>query len=269
MSFGLTNAPATFMDLMNRVLGLYIDSFVIAFIDDILIYSCSLGEHEQHLRVVLQTLREQKLYAKFSKCAKKMHYDLRQHYWWWRMKKDIVECVARSLNCQQTLQKYNAVWVIIDSLTKSTHFIPVMTTYTSERMAQIYIQEIVWLHGVPVSIISDRGLQFTSHFWRAVQSELGTQWDQFLPLAEFSYNNSYQSSIEMVLFESLYGRQCHSPIGWFAPGEAKLNGTDLVKDALEKDFEHREKSHRKCAKVSQMVETKCGIPAQGSCLGEV
>ncbi|XP_019248649.1 PREDICTED: uncharacterized protein LOC109227911 [Nicotiana attenuata] len=69
MSFGLTNAPATFMDLMNRVFRPYIDSFVIVFIDDILIYSRSLGEHEQHLRVVLQTLREQQLYAKFSKCT--------------------------------------------------------------------------------------------------------------------------------------------------------------------------------------------------------
>ncbi|XP_019256491.1 PREDICTED: uncharacterized protein LOC109234905 [Nicotiana attenuata] len=68
MSFGLTNAPAVFMDLMNRVFRPYIDSFVIVFIDDILIYSRTLGEHEQHLRVVLQTLREQKLYAKFSKC---------------------------------------------------------------------------------------------------------------------------------------------------------------------------------------------------------
>ncbi|XP_019248562.1 PREDICTED: uncharacterized protein LOC109227822 [Nicotiana attenuata] len=68
MSFGLTNAPAAFMDLMNRVFRPYIDSFVIVFIDDILIYSRRLGEHEQHLRVVFQTLREQKLYAKFSKC---------------------------------------------------------------------------------------------------------------------------------------------------------------------------------------------------------
>ncbi|XP_019239301.1 PREDICTED: uncharacterized protein LOC109219321 [Nicotiana attenuata] len=68
MSFGLTNAPATFMDLMNRVFKPYLDSFVIVFIDDILIYSRSREEHEQHLRVVLQTLRDSQLYAKFSKC---------------------------------------------------------------------------------------------------------------------------------------------------------------------------------------------------------
>ncbi|XP_019251017.1 PREDICTED: uncharacterized protein LOC109229931 [Nicotiana attenuata] len=68
MSFGLTNAPAAFMDLMNRVFRPYLDSFVIVFIDDILIYSRSQEEHEQHLRLVLQTLRDSRLYAKFSKC---------------------------------------------------------------------------------------------------------------------------------------------------------------------------------------------------------
>ena len=116
-------------------------------------------------------------------------------------------------------------------------------------LARIYIREIVRLHGVPVSIISDRGTQFTSQFWKAVQRELGTQvqlsttshlqmdgqsehtiqiledmlracvidfggsWDQFLPLAEFAYNNSYQSSIQMALYEALYGRRCRSPVG--------------------------------------------------------
>lgn len=63
-----------------------------------------------------------------------------------------------------TLRKFDAVWVIVDRLTKSAHFIPVVTTYTSERLAQICIQEIDWLHGVPISIILDRGPQFTSHF---------------------------------------------------------------------------------------------------------
>ena len=64
--------------------------------------------------------------------------------------------------------------------------------------------------------------------------DFGGQWDRFLPLAEFAYNNSYQYSIKMAPFEALYGRRCRSPIGWFEPGEAKLYGTDLVRDALEK-----------------------------------
>ena len=68
MPFGLTNAPAAFMDLMNRVFHPYLDKFVIVFIDDILIYSRDNDEHAAHLRIVLQTLRERQLYAKFSKC---------------------------------------------------------------------------------------------------------------------------------------------------------------------------------------------------------
>ena len=68
MSFGLTNAPAAFMDLMNRVFHPYMDQFVVVFIDDILVYSKDTQEHEQHLRIVLQILREKKLFAKLSKC---------------------------------------------------------------------------------------------------------------------------------------------------------------------------------------------------------
>ena len=68
MPFGLTNALATFMDLMNRVFHLYLDQFVIVFIDDILVYSKSADEHALHLRIVLQTLRDRQLYVKFSKC---------------------------------------------------------------------------------------------------------------------------------------------------------------------------------------------------------
>ena len=68
MPFGLTNAPATFMDLMNKVFRPYVDQFVVVFIDDILVYSKDAQEHEQHLKIVLQTLREKKLYAKLCKC---------------------------------------------------------------------------------------------------------------------------------------------------------------------------------------------------------
>ena len=68
MSFGLTNAPANFMCMMNNIFGKYLDKFVLIFVDDILFYSKSKEEHEEHLRIVLRVLREHPLYAKFSKC---------------------------------------------------------------------------------------------------------------------------------------------------------------------------------------------------------
>ena len=68
MPFGLTNAPAAFMSLMNNIFQPYLDQFVIIFIDDILVYSPSHEQHENHLRIVLQVLREKCLYGKFSKC---------------------------------------------------------------------------------------------------------------------------------------------------------------------------------------------------------
>ena len=149
----------------------------------------------------------------------------------------------------KTMVKYDSIWVIVERLTKSSHFIPVNVTYNAEKLAKLYISEVVRLHGVPLSIISDRGTQFTSMFWKTLHTELGTRLDlstafhpqtdcqseqtiqvledmlracviefgghldNFLPLAEFSFNNSYHSSIDMAPFEALYGRRCRSPLG--------------------------------------------------------
>ncbi|XP_075078500.1 uncharacterized protein LOC142164566 [Nicotiana tabacum] len=132
----------------------------------------------------------------------KMYHDLRQLYWWNDMKKDIATFVAQCPNCQQvksehqkpggllqnieipawkwesinmdfitglpnSRRKFNSIWVIVDRLTKSAHFLPVRTTYSAEDYASLYIKEIVRLHGVPFSIIFDRGAQFTANFWRS------------------------------------------------------------------------------------------------------
>ena len=77
----------------------------------------------------------------------------------------------------KTMGKYDSIWVIVDRLTKSAHFIPVKVTYNEEKLAKHYILEIVRLHGVPLSIISDRGTQFTSKFWKTLHAELGTRLD--------------------------------------------------------------------------------------------
>jgi hypothetical protein len=163
-----------------------------------------------------------------------------------------------------TSQKHDSIWVIIERLTKTAHFFPVHTTYSAKKYAEVYLDQIVWLHGVPRTIISDRGAQFIACFCEQLQYALGTKlircsgyhpqtdgqtervnqiledmlraciihygasWDKCLALAEFSYNNSYQSSLQMAPFEALYGRRCRTPLSWSETGERKIFGLDLV-----------------------------------------
>ncbi|GKC38200.1 putative nucleotidyltransferase, ribonuclease H, partial [Tanacetum coccineum] len=145
---------------------------------------------------------------------------------------------------------HDTIWVIVDRLTKSAHFLPMRKDYKMDRLARLYLNEIFGRHDVPISIISDRDSQFTSRIWQSMQEALGTRldmstayhlqtdgqsehtiqtledmlrtcvldfegsWDVHLPLVEFSYNNSYHSSMRCASFEALYGRKCRSPIMW-------------------------------------------------------
>ena len=170
----------------------------------------------------------------------------------------------------KTSQHHDSIWVIVDRLTKTAHFIPVNTEYRPRKYAKIYIDRIVCLHGVPKTIISDRGAQFVAQFWEQFQEALGTKlirssayhpqtdgqtervnqiledmlracvihydknWDKCLSLSEFSYNNSYQASLKMAPFEALYGRRYRTPLSWSQTGERKVFGPDLVIEAEEK-----------------------------------
>ena len=169
----------------------------------------------------------------------------------------------------KTSKGYDSIWVIVDRLTKSAHFLPVKTTHTAKQYAQLYMDRIVSLHGIPKTIISDRGTQFIARFWEHFHAALGTQlirssayhpqtdgqterinqilkdmlracaltysqkWDESLPLAEFAYNNSYQESIRMAPFEALYGRRCRTPLNWSEVGERNFFGPDMVSEAEE------------------------------------
>ncbi|GJU93567.1 putative reverse transcriptase domain-containing protein [Tanacetum coccineum] len=402
MPFGLTNAHAVFMDLMNRVCKPYLDKFVIVFIDDILIYSGNKEEHANHLRIILELLRKEKLYAKFSKCdfwirivqflrhlidsqglhvdpakieaknknyiwgeeqesafqllkqklceapilalpegnddfvvycdaslqaqnealkegnvknenlhgidksfeirpdgtrciknrswlplfgglrdlimheshkskysihpgSDKMYHDLKKLYWWPNMKAIIAEYVSKCLTCSRvkaecqkpsgllvqpeipmwkweritmdfvtklpkTLTEHDAIWVIVDRLTKSAHFIPIRATDSMETLTRLYIKEIVSRHGVPISIISDRDSHFTSRFWQSLQNAL-----------EFSYNNSYHASIKAAPFEALYGRKCRSPVCWTEVGDSQLTGPEIIQETTEKIVQIRQR----------------------------
>ncbi|GJS09898.1 putative reverse transcriptase domain-containing protein, partial [Tanacetum coccineum] len=217
--------------------------------------------------------------------ADKMYYDLRDLYWWpgflqqpeipeWKWEKITMDLVTK---LPKSSSGHDTIWVVVDRLTKSAHFLPIREDYKTEKLARIYINEIVARHGVPVSIISDRDGRFASHLWQALQEALGTKlhmstayhpetdgqsertiqtledmlracvmdfggsWDAHLPLVEFSYNNSYHASIKCAPFEALYGRKCRSPVIWTEVGESQLIGPELVQETTEKIFQIKER----------------------------
>ncbi|WMV32246.1 hypothetical protein MTR67_025631 [Solanum verrucosum] len=121
----------------------------------------------------------------------------------------------------KTLVKFDFIWVVVDRLSKSAHFITVRIDYNVHQLAKVYVKEIDEL-GTQLSFSrtfhlqmngqSERTIQVLEDMLRACVIDFGGHWDKFLPLCEFSYNNSYHSSIDMALFEALYGRGSRSPI---------------------------------------------------------
>ncbi|GJT99677.1 putative reverse transcriptase domain-containing protein [Tanacetum coccineum] len=171
----------------------------------------------------------------------------------WKWEKITMDFITK---LPKTAAGFDSIWVIIDRLTKSAHFLPMRETDSTEKLTRLYMKEIVARHGIPVSIISDRDSHFTSRVWQSLHKALGTQlnlstayhpqtdgqsertiqtledmlracvidfgngWDRHLPLVEFSYNNSYHTSIKAAPFEALYDRKCRSPVCWAEVGEA-------------------------------------------------
>ncbi|GJW96026.1 putative reverse transcriptase domain-containing protein [Tanacetum coccineum] len=244
--------------------------------------------------------------------ADKMYYDLRGLYWWPGMKKDIAMYVSKCLTCSKvkaehekplrllqqpeipewkwenitidfiaklprTSSGHDSIWVIVDRLTKLAHFLAIREDYKIERLARLYINEIVARHSVPVSIISDRDSYFTSRFWQSLQKALGTRLDlstayhpetdgqsghtiqtlkdmlriyvidfggnldTHLPLVEFSYNNSYHTSMKCAPFEAFYGRKCRTPIAWVEVGESKIIGPEIIQETIDKIVQIKER----------------------------
>nr|GEW26856.1 retrotransposon protein, putative, Ty3-gypsy subclass [Tanacetum cinerariifolium] len=127
---------------------------------------------------------------------------------WENITMDFVTKLPKTVTGQDT------IWVIVDRLTKSAHFLPMREDDTLEKLTRQYLNEVVSRHGVPTNGQSERTIQTLEDMLRACVLDFGKGWDKHLPLVEFSYNNSYHSSIKAAPFEALYERKCRSPICW-------------------------------------------------------
>ncbi|GJU05616.1 putative reverse transcriptase domain-containing protein [Tanacetum coccineum] len=250
MPFGLTNVPAIFMDLMNRFLGhvingdgIHVDPSKIEVVknwkglrtptessikDRILAAQKEACDESTGLQKGLDEMighRSDRALSKYSVHPKadKMYYDLRDRYWWSCMKKDIAVYVSKCLTYLKVKAEHQKPSGLLQQ--------PKIPEWKWEWIAMDFVIKLPRTssgHDVPISIISDRDSQFMSRFWQSMQEALGTRvcvldfggsWDVHLPLVEFSYNNSYHSSVRCAPFEALYGRKCRSLIMWAEVGE--------------------------------------------------
>ncbi|GJR12539.1 putative reverse transcriptase domain-containing protein [Tanacetum coccineum] len=251
----------------------------------------------------------------------KMYQDLKKLYWWPNMKAEIATYVSKCLTCAKVKIEYqkpsgllvqpeipqwkwenitmdfvtklprtaagqDTIWVIVDRLTKSAHFLPMREDDTLEKLTRQYLKEVVSKHGVPVSIISDRDGKFTSHFWKSLHKALGTRLDMstaYHPetdgqsertiqtfrgydftclctrlgkgwinttVGRSSYNHSLHThALRLHHCEALYGRKCRSPICWAEVGDSQLTGPEIIHETTERIVQI--KSHIQAARDRQ------------------
>ncbi|GJW20004.1 putative reverse transcriptase domain-containing protein [Tanacetum coccineum] len=270
MPFGLTNAPAVFMDLMNRVCKPYLDKFVIMFIDDILIYSPDEKEHEEHLKTILELLKKEELSIGVKEqedallateavlcdctyfCTKVNEVrlrnsgcitgDLMEVVWTGVIRNSDIPCGGISVYVNAV--KVFFVWV----LGEFRGIIVVCSLSANEgdrfdrKINKAILMEIASQDRNSLTDgQSERTIQTLEDMLRACVIDFGNGWDRHLPLVEFSYNNSYHTSIKVAPFEALYGRKCRSPVCWAEVGEAQLTGPEIIHDTTEKIFKIRDR----------------------------
>ncbi|GJV26832.1 putative reverse transcriptase domain-containing protein [Tanacetum coccineum] len=159
-------------------------------------------------------------------------------------------------------QGYDTIWVIVYRLTKSAIFVRMRETDPIEKLARMYLKEVVTRHKIPVLIIydrdpSERTIQTLEDMLRACAIDFGKGWVNHLPLVEFSYNNSYHASIKATPFEALYGQKCRSPVCWAEVGEVQLTGPEIVQEKTEKIIQTKQMMQVACDRQKSYADLKC------------
>ncbi|GKB97823.1 putative reverse transcriptase domain-containing protein [Tanacetum coccineum] len=204
----------------------------------------------------------------FLKNRNKMYHDLKKLYWWLNMKVEIATYVSKCPTYAKVKAEHQKLSsLLVQPEIPQWKWEKITMDFETDSMGKLTrqnLKEDVSRHGVPISIIFDRDSRFTSHFWQSLQEALGTQldmstayhpqtdgqsertiqtledmlhacviefhkiWDRHLPLVEFSYNNSYHTSIKAASFEAFYGQKCRSPICWAEVGDSKLTNPEII-----------------------------------------
>ncbi|XP_070019392.1 uncharacterized protein [Nicotiana sylvestris] len=214
-------SPVLFVKKKDRVFKPFLDTFIIVFIDDILVYSKSKKEHAEHLRIALQTLKENELYAKFSKLQRRS------------LGREIQKLANDGIRLDETEEGDITAYALAQS-----SLVAHVKAKQDEDSYLVKLKEGAFQKrlGTKVNLSTafhpqtdgqaERTIQTLEDIMHVCVIDFGGNWDDHLPLIEFAYNNSYQASIGMAPYEALYGRRCRSPVGWFEPAEVPLIGPE-------------------------------------------
>ncbi|GJV04351.1 putative reverse transcriptase domain-containing protein [Tanacetum coccineum] len=196
----------------------------------------------------------------------KMYQDIKKLYLWPNMKAEIAtywENITMDFvtKLPKTSTGQDTIWVIVDRLTKSTHFLPMKETDSMEKLTRQYLKEVLSRHGVPVSIISDRDSEFTSHFWQSLNKDLGTQLDRsttYHPQTDGQSERTIPTLEDMLRACAIdFGKGWDRHLPLAEVGDAQLTGPKIVHETTEKIIQIKKRIQAARDRQKSYADRRC------------